>query len=202
MNIRSICWCSVAAGHDGRGQHPAWHLDLVTVRHLSSGRMTYFPCGAWIDGALCTLCATLTDPRAAAPATEAAGSTAKPLPALLDIPPAVELPPTRPSSPSPPIPPAPPVPPPPAESAYMVTVYTSDTRGAGTDCVAQLTVYGSVGDTGPQCLDNGKAGFERGSMEVCSFAAPDIGAMTKIRISIIDGGEQRPLSGVHCSLPG
>ena len=37
------------AGHDNKGEHPAWQLDLVEVRHLPSGIVYYFPCHRWFD---------------------------------------------------------------------------------------------------------------------------------------------------------
>jgi len=38
-----------AAGHDNKGQKPGWHLDLVEVTHLPSGRLYFFPCARWLD---------------------------------------------------------------------------------------------------------------------------------------------------------
>jgi len=41
--------CITAAGHDNKGQKPGWHLDLVQVTHLPSGRLYFFPCARWLD---------------------------------------------------------------------------------------------------------------------------------------------------------
>ena len=40
---------TVYTGHDDKGEHPAWHLDLVEVTHLPSGVVYYFPCRRWFD---------------------------------------------------------------------------------------------------------------------------------------------------------
>lgn len=46
-------WCMIvyiaAAGHDNKGQKPGWHLDLVEVTHLPSGKLYFFPCAHWLD---------------------------------------------------------------------------------------------------------------------------------------------------------
>ena len=43
--------CITVAGHDNMGQKPGWHLDLVQVTHLPSGRLYFFPCARWLDRA-------------------------------------------------------------------------------------------------------------------------------------------------------
>lgn len=41
--------CIAAVGHDNKGQKPGWHLDLVEVTHLPSGRLYFFACARWLD---------------------------------------------------------------------------------------------------------------------------------------------------------
>ena len=48
--LNNMC-CVFCAGHDNKGAKPGWHLDLVEVTHLPSGRLYYFPCGRWLDSA-------------------------------------------------------------------------------------------------------------------------------------------------------
>ncbi|DBA69854.1 TPA: hypothetical protein ACH3X2_012566 [Trebouxia sp. C0005] len=40
---------SLTIGHDNKGQKPGWHLDLVEVTHLPSGRLYFFACARWLD---------------------------------------------------------------------------------------------------------------------------------------------------------
>ena len=40
---------SCLSGHDGRGDSPAWRLELLIVVDMGLGTTAYFPCSAWID---------------------------------------------------------------------------------------------------------------------------------------------------------
>jgi hypothetical protein len=39
----------VVIGHDGKGASPAWHLELVVVTEVASGRRWWCECGQWLD---------------------------------------------------------------------------------------------------------------------------------------------------------
>lgn len=49
-------------------------------------------------------------------------------------------------------------------------------------CVAHFDHVG-VCSTGPQQLDNGCSAFERGSVAVCEFAAPDVGRVRGVALA-------------------
>jgi hypothetical protein len=64
----------------------------------------------------------------------------------------------------------------------QVAVHTSDIRGAGTDANVHLLVFGTLGDSGQQPLENSANNFERNKADVFHFQCPDLGAVQRIQI--------------------
>lgn len=60
---------------------------------------------------------------------------------------------------------------------YIVTVYTSDLPGAGTDCTAYICVHGKLGETGKQGMTVEGGSFGRGSVETALVEGPNVGQM-------------------------
>jgi len=68
---------------------------------------------------------------------------------------------------------------------YAIEVYTSNIKDAGTDAKVFLCLYGEHGDTGEQRLTKSSTHsdpFQRKQRDVFSFNAPDIGALTKLKV--------------------
>uniref|UniRef100_A0A8D3DQI5 Lipoxygenase homology PLAT domains 1 n=1 Tax=Scophthalmus maximus TaxID=52904 RepID=A0A8D3DQI5_SCOMX len=65
---------------------------------------------------------------------------------------------------------------------YIVSVFTADMKGSGTDADVFLNVFGENGDTGERRLDSDKDNFERGSEDKFTIEAPNLGRLRKITI--------------------
>ncbi|XP_061589573.1 lipoxygenase homology domain-containing protein 1 [Cololabis saira] len=65
---------------------------------------------------------------------------------------------------------------------YIVSVFTADMKGSGTDADVFLNIFGENGDTGERRLDSGKDNFERGSEDKFTVEAPNLGRLKKITI--------------------
>ena len=66
---------------------------------------------------------------------------------------------------------------------YIVDITTGDRRGAGTDAIVSIAIYGTEGDTGDRNLDAGYSCFERNKTDRFSIEAVDLGVIQKIRVS-------------------
>ncbi|KAK7479806.1 hypothetical protein BaRGS_00028986, partial [Batillaria attramentaria] len=67
-------------------------------------------------------------------------------------------------------------------SQYEVTVWTSDTKSAGTDANVFLQMYGENGKTEEVQLRNKTDNFEKGHIDKFKVEAADVGRLQKIRI--------------------
>uniref|UniRef100_I3JKU2 Lipoxygenase homology PLAT domains 1 n=1 Tax=Oreochromis niloticus TaxID=8128 RepID=I3JKU2_ORENI len=65
---------------------------------------------------------------------------------------------------------------------YIVSVFTADMKGSGTDADVFLNIFGENGDTGERRLDSDKDNFERGSEDKFTIEAPNLGRLKKITI--------------------
>ncbi|KAM6985878.1 lipoxygenase homology domain-containing protein 1 [Aplochiton taeniatus] len=65
---------------------------------------------------------------------------------------------------------------------YIVSVFTSDQKGSGTDADVFLNIFGDNGDTGERRLDSDKDNFERGTEDKFTIEAPNLGRLKKITI--------------------
>uniref|UniRef100_A0A8C9YR90 Lipoxygenase homology PLAT domains 1 n=1 Tax=Sander lucioperca TaxID=283035 RepID=A0A8C9YR90_SANLU len=65
---------------------------------------------------------------------------------------------------------------------YIVSVFTADMKGSGTDADVFLNIFGENGDTGERRLDSDKDNFERGSEDKFTIEAPNLGKLRKITI--------------------
>ncbi|CAB1430448.1 unnamed protein product [Pleuronectes platessa] len=65
---------------------------------------------------------------------------------------------------------------------YIVSVFTPDIKGSGTDADVFLNIFGEIGDTGERRLDSDKDNFERGSEDKFTIEAPNLGRLRKITI--------------------
>ncbi|XP_053732656.1 lipoxygenase homology domain-containing protein 1-like isoform X2 [Synchiropus splendidus] len=65
---------------------------------------------------------------------------------------------------------------------YIVSVFTPDMKGSGTDADVFLNIFGENGDTGERRLDSDKDNFERGSEDKFTIEAPNLGRLKKITI--------------------
>ncbi|XP_030598877.1 lipoxygenase homology domain-containing protein 1 [Archocentrus centrarchus] len=65
---------------------------------------------------------------------------------------------------------------------YIVSVFTADMKGSGTDADVFLNIFGVNGDTGERRLDSDKNNFERGSEDKFTIEAPNLGRLRKITI--------------------
>uniref|UniRef100_A0A8C9SD10 Lipoxygenase homology PLAT domains 1 n=1 Tax=Scleropages formosus TaxID=113540 RepID=A0A8C9SD10_SCLFO len=70
----------------------------------------------------------------------------------------------------------------PKYNKYIVSVFTSDVKGSGTDADVFINIFGEIGDTGERRLDNDKDNFERGTEDKFTIEAPNIGRIRKITI--------------------
>ncbi|KAI8463909.1 MAG: Lipase/lipooxygenase [Monoraphidium minutum] len=78
-----------------------------------------------------------------------------------------------------------------ATAPYLVTVVTSDVRGAGTDAGVSIEVWGDAASSGPHALDPGPArpdAFSRGAADVFRLALPRLGALRRLRVSTDERG--------------
>ncbi|XP_062333408.1 lipoxygenase homology domain-containing protein 1-like [Osmerus eperlanus] len=65
---------------------------------------------------------------------------------------------------------------------YIVSVFTADMKGSGTDADVFLNIFGENGDTGERRLDSDKDNFERGTEDKFTIEAPNLGRLKKITI--------------------
>ncbi|KAM4634346.1 lipoxygenase homology domain-containing protein 1 [Polymixia lowei] len=65
---------------------------------------------------------------------------------------------------------------------YIVSVFTADMKGSGTDADVFLNIFGENGDTGERRLDSDKDNFERGTEDKFTIEAPNLGRLRKITI--------------------
>ncbi|XP_076005611.1 lipoxygenase homology domain-containing protein 1 [Genypterus blacodes] len=70
----------------------------------------------------------------------------------------------------------------PKYNKYVVTVFTADEKGSGTDADVFINIFGEFGDSGERRLDNDKDNFEKGSEDKFTFDAPNMGKVRKITI--------------------
>ncbi|XP_056146384.1 lipoxygenase homology domain-containing protein 1 [Lampris incognitus] len=65
---------------------------------------------------------------------------------------------------------------------YLVSVFTADVKGSGTDADVFLTVFGEHGDTGERRLESDIDNFERGTEDKFTIDGPNLGKLRKITI--------------------
>ncbi|XP_062867638.1 lipoxygenase homology domain-containing protein 1-like [Trichomycterus rosablanca] len=71
----------------------------------------------------------------------------------------------------------------PKQNKYIVSVFTMDVKGSGTDADVYLTIFGEHGDTGERRLiSEGKDTFERGNEDKFTIENPNLGRLMKITI--------------------
>ncbi|XP_031425771.2 lipoxygenase homology domain-containing protein 1 [Clupea harengus] len=70
----------------------------------------------------------------------------------------------------------------PKYNKYVVSVFTADVKGSGTDADVFINIFGEFGDTGERRLDNDKNNFERGTEDKFTIEAPNLGKVRKITI--------------------
>ncbi|KAL0979113.1 hypothetical protein UPYG_G00180880 [Umbra pygmaea] len=68
----------------------------------------------------------------------------------------------------------------PKYNKYVVSVFTSDAKGSGTDADVFINIFGEFGDTGERRLDNNKDNFEKGTEDKFTLEAPNLGKIRKI----------------------
>uniref|UniRef100_A0A4W4F748 PLAT domain-containing protein n=1 Tax=Electrophorus electricus TaxID=8005 RepID=A0A4W4F748_ELEEL len=68
----------------------------------------------------------------------------------------------------------------PKYNKYVVSVFTADIKGSGTDADVFINIFGEFGDTGERRLDNDKDNFERGTEDKFTIEAPNLGRINKI----------------------
>ncbi|XP_047448234.1 lipoxygenase homology domain-containing protein 1 [Mugil cephalus] len=70
----------------------------------------------------------------------------------------------------------------PKYNKYIVSVFTADIKGSGTDADVFINIFGEYGDTGERRLDNEKDNFEKGTEDKFTVEAPNLGKVRKITI--------------------
>ncbi|KAI4894673.1 hypothetical protein NFI96_015585 [Prochilodus magdalenae] len=70
----------------------------------------------------------------------------------------------------------------PKYNKYVVSVFTADVKGSGTDADVFINIFGEFGDTGERRLDSDKNNFERGTEDKFTIEAPNLGRVRKITI--------------------
>ncbi|CAL8249227.1 unnamed protein product [Merluccius merluccius] len=70
----------------------------------------------------------------------------------------------------------------PKYNKYVVSVFTTDIKGSGTDADVFINIFGEFGDTGERRLDNDKNNFEKGTEDKFTIEAPNLGKVRKITI--------------------
>uniref|UniRef100_A0A3Q2DDY8 Lipoxygenase homology PLAT domains 1b n=1 Tax=Cyprinodon variegatus TaxID=28743 RepID=A0A3Q2DDY8_CYPVA len=68
------------------------------------------------------------------------------------------------------------------KNKYIVSVFTADMKGSGTDADVFINIFGEFGDTGERCLDSDKNNFEKGTEDKFTIEAPNLGRIRKITI--------------------
>uniref|UniRef100_A0A6B2KXQ4 PLAT domain-containing protein n=1 Tax=Arcella intermedia TaxID=1963864 RepID=A0A6B2KXQ4_9EUKA len=70
----------------------------------------------------------------------------------------------------------------PALTTYRVSIFTGDVRGAGTDALVFLELFGDKGKTGEKKLDAGREAFEKGKKDEFGIEVEDLGNLQRLRI--------------------
>ncbi|XP_061879941.1 lipoxygenase homology domain-containing protein 1-like [Entelurus aequoreus] len=70
----------------------------------------------------------------------------------------------------------------PKYNKYMVSVFTADIKGSGTDADVFINIFGEFGDTGERLLNTEKNNFEKGTEDKFTIEAPNLGKVRKITI--------------------
>uniref|UniRef100_A0A8C2ZJA1 Lipoxygenase homology PLAT domains 1 n=1 Tax=Cyclopterus lumpus TaxID=8103 RepID=A0A8C2ZJA1_CYCLU len=70
----------------------------------------------------------------------------------------------------------------PKYNKYIVSVFTADVKGSGTDADVFINIFGEFGNTGERRLDNDKNNFEKGTEDKFTIEAPNLGKVRKITI--------------------
>ncbi|XP_037833937.1 lipoxygenase homology domain-containing protein 1-like [Kryptolebias marmoratus] len=70
----------------------------------------------------------------------------------------------------------------PKYNKYVVSVFTADLKGSGTDADVFINIFGEFGDTGERRLDSDKNNFEKGTEDKFTIEAPNLGKIRKITI--------------------
>ncbi|XP_049618566.1 lipoxygenase homology domain-containing protein 1 isoform X3 [Syngnathus scovelli] len=70
----------------------------------------------------------------------------------------------------------------PKYNKYMVSVFTADIKGSGTDADVFINIFGEFGDTGERLLNTDKNNFEKGTEDKFTIEAPNLGKVRKITI--------------------
>ncbi|XP_075955406.1 lipoxygenase homology domain-containing protein 1 isoform X2 [Anarhichas minor] len=70
----------------------------------------------------------------------------------------------------------------PKYNKYIVSVFTADVKGSGTDADVFINIFGEFGNTGERRLDNDKNNFEKGTEDKFTMEAPNLGKVRKITI--------------------
>ncbi|XP_075875519.1 lipoxygenase homology domain-containing protein 1 [Nelusetta ayraudi] len=65
---------------------------------------------------------------------------------------------------------------------YVVSVFTADVKGSGTDADVFINIFGELGDTGERLLDNNKNNFEKGTEDKFTIDSPNLGKVRKITL--------------------
>ena len=71
---------------------------------------------------------------------------------------------------------------------YLVTTYTSDLKGAGTDANVTLVIHGAKGDTGTLHLAKGRDDFARSGRDQFVVEGPDIGDVSHVVVGHDNSG--------------
>ena len=75
-----------------------------------------------------------------------------------------------------------------SSNVYLVTTYTSDLKGAGTDANVALVIHGAKGDTGTLRLTKGRDDFARGMRDQFVVEGPDVGDVRSVVIGHDNSG--------------
>uniref|UniRef100_A0A8C7GXA2 Lipoxygenase homology PLAT domains 1 n=1 Tax=Oncorhynchus kisutch TaxID=8019 RepID=A0A8C7GXA2_ONCKI len=70
----------------------------------------------------------------------------------------------------------------PKYNKYVVSVFTADVKGSGTDADVFINIFGEFGDTGERRLDNKKDNFEKATEDKFTLEAPHLGKIRKITL--------------------
>lgn len=196
----------IVIGHDGGGNFPRWHLGDVRIHDPQTDHTYVFHCNAWLDLDPATgkhertlRCANPRKPPAAAAApsssparrtdaTAAAGGGKQPGTTSARGGAGPAAPPKSGgggAGSSAVIRPAPTKRPVEGTVRYVVTVFTSDVQGAGTDAKVYVDIKGTNGTLGQQLLtqaEDEKALFERGEADFFTFENTWLGELQSVTI--------------------
>uniref|UniRef100_A0A8C5H6N3 Lipoxygenase homology domain-containing protein 1-like n=1 Tax=Gouania willdenowi TaxID=441366 RepID=A0A8C5H6N3_GOUWI len=70
----------------------------------------------------------------------------------------------------------------PKYNKYVVSVFTADVKGSGTDADVFINLFGEFGDTAERRLESDKNNFEKGTEDKFTLDAPNLGKIRKITI--------------------